>query len=386
MGERAQSGKRSFAHSLFHLFILYNMQRLTVAGRLLITALVLAAAFFAFRYFGGNEALRKLAPKNNTSQESDNDTKYQESETMPRADNQTASGAVEESTASDNSASSAGSSDNATSDTPRRAFTYTPPAPQSGKLKGVVELGASGFNSFIIRVDDQKRWKLEKAEFGNSLVMENMASDDDIRTGLKRYIGKMLDFGVGGRDIHFVVSSGATKAEGTQKITKALKSLNYVVNTVTPEQEGSLGLRSVLPADYFDNAFVADIGSGNTKIAWKENGATKALETYGAKYYENGTSDEAVTTGVKAKAEQIPASHRKTCFIIGGVPFELAKAVRKDKERYTVLDAPSAYKLENAKSKAGLNIYRAIADATGTNQFVFDWDANFTIGYLLTLK
>lgn len=349
------------------------MQRLTVAGRLLITALILAAAFFAFRYFGGNEALKKLAPK---------DKEYSESQTLPRADNETAAGAVEESSAS----SSSSSDEAAGSSSSRQAFSYTAPEPQNGQLKGVVELGASGFNSFIVRIDDQKRWKLEKAEFGNSLVMENMATDNDIRAGLKSYIGKMLDFGVGGRNIQFVVSSGAVKAEGTQKIIKALKSLNYVVNTVTPEQEGSLGLRAVLPTEFYDNSFVTDIGSGNTKISWKEGSSTKALETYGAKYFENNTSDETVSTEVKAKAKQIPADHRKTCFIIGGVPFELAKSVRKGKERYTVLDAPSAYKLENAKSKAGLNIYRSIAEATGCNQFVFDWDANFTIGYLLTLK
>jgi hypothetical protein len=353
------------------------MQRLTVAGRLLITALILAAIFFGFRYFGGNEALRKLSPKN------EKETEYSESQTMPRADDETAEGVVEESTASDNKS---GSSDASTSGGARRSFTYTPPAPQNGKLKGVVELGASGFNSFIIKIDDQKNWKLEKAEFGNSLVLENMATDEDVRAGLKSYIGKMLDYGVSGRDIHFVVSSGAVKAEGTQKIIKVLKSLNYVVNTVTPEQEGSLGLRSVLPADYADNSFVVDIGSGNTKISWKEGGSTKALETYGAKYFQNGTSDETVATEVAAKAKQVPSDHRKTCFIIGGVPFELAKAVRNGKERYTVLDAPSAYKLDNAKSKAGLNIYKAIADATGCDQFVFDWDANFTIGYLLTLK
>ena len=349
------------------------MQRLTVAGRLLITALILAAIFFGFRYFGGNEALRKLAP---------NKTEEAESSTMPNAEDRTSPASPDESVASDDKSEA---SDNGASQS-RPAFTYTPPAPSSGKLRGVVELGASGFNSFIVKVDDQKNWKLEKAEFGNSLVMENMASDNDIRAGLKSYIGKMLDYGVGGRDIQFVVSSGAIKAEGTQKIISALKSLNYVVNTVTPEQEGSLGLRAVLPADYYNNAFVVDIGSGNTKISWKENGSTKSLETYGAKYFEKGTSDETVATEVSAKAKQIPADHRKTCFIIGGVPFELAKAVRKDKERYTVLDAPSAYKLENAKSKAGLNIYKAVADATGCNQFVFDWDANFTIGYLLTLK
>ncbi|CCH53649.1 hypothetical protein BN8_02761 [Fibrisoma limi BUZ 3] len=352
------------------------MQRLTVAGRLLVTAIILAGLFFAFRYFGGNEALRKLAPD-----------QTEQSETMPRADESDApESAPNESEASDNgSSSSSGSSDAATS-SGSRAFSYTPPAPQNGKLKGVVELGASGFNSFIIRVDPEKRWKLEKAEFGNSLVLENMATDEDVRSGLKSYIGKMLDYGVGGRDIHFVVSSGAVKADGTQKIIKALKSLNYFVNTVTPEQEGSLALRSVLPADYADNSFVVDIGSGNTKISWKEGGSTKALETHGSKYFQEGTSDETVYNDVKAIAKQVPQDHRKTCFIIGGVPYELAKEVRDGKERYTVLNTPANYKVENAKSKAGVNIYKAIADGTNCDQFVFDFDANFTIGYLLTLK
>lgn len=349
------------------------MQRLTVAGRLLVTALILAAIFFAFRYFGGNDALRKLQSK---------DKEQTESQTLPRAD-ETSS---EASSSDESSASSSSSSNDEATSSSRPAFTYTAPEPQNGKLKGVVELGASGFNSFIVRIDDQKHWKLEKAEFGNSLVQENMATDDDIRAGLKSYIGKMLDFGVSGRDIQFVVSSGAVKIESTQKIIKALKSLNYVVNTVTPEQEGSLGLKAVLPDEFYGTAFVTDIGSGNTKISWKEGSSTKSLETYGSKYFENGTTDQTVYDEVNAKAKQIPSDHRKTCFIIGGVPFELAKKVRNGKERYTVLDAPSAYKLENAKSKAGVNIYKAIADATGCDQFVFDWDANFTIGYLLTLK
>jgi hypothetical protein len=60
------------------------MQRLTVAGRLLITALIVAAIYFGFRYFGGNEALRKIAPEK----------EYTESQTMPRADNETADGTV----------------------------------------------------------------------------------------------------------------------------------------------------------------------------------------------------------------------------------------------------------------------------------------------------
>lgn len=338
------------------------MKRLTVAGRLLITALILGAIFVGYKYFGGQKALNQIA---------EDQAKTPQTETT---------------SADDTAASSTG--DTGASDTPASAgaFSYTPPAPVDGKLKGVVELGASGFNSFIIKVDKEKRWSLEKSEFGNSLVTENMATDEDVRIGLKKYIGTMLDYGVSGKEIHFVVSSGAAKAEVTQKITKALKSLNYVVNQVTPEQEGQLGFRSVMPADYKNKAFVVDIGSGNTKISWMGGDKVNSVESYGAKYFQDGTDDTKVYQEVSAKSKQIPAELRKTCFIIGGVPFEMAKEVRKGKERFTVLSAPLAYsKLTNAKSKAGVNIYKAVTDATGCNQFVFDWDANFTIGFLLGL-
>ncbi|WP_342086237.1 Ppx/GppA phosphatase family protein [Dyadobacter sp. OTU695] len=340
------------------------MKRLTVAGRLIITVLILGAIFVGYKYFGGQKALNQMA------------------EDQAQTPQTEATTGEAESTASDpgtspnsEAATSAGS-----------AFTYTPPVPVDGKLKGVVELGASGFNSFIITVDKEKRWKLEKSEFGNSLVTENMATDEDVRIGLKKYIGTMLDYGVGSKDIHFVVSSGAAKAEVTTKITRVLKSLGYVVNQVSAEQEGQLALKSVLPAEYADKAFVVDIGSGNTKISWIDGGKISALESYGAKYFQDGTDDSKVYQEVSDKAKQIPANLRNTCFIIGGVPFEMAKEVRKGKERYTTLSAPLAYsKLTNAKSKAGVNIYKAVTDATGCQQFVFDWDANFTIGFLLGL-
>ncbi|MCC3158326.1 hypothetical protein LJ737_13840 [Hymenobacter sp. 15J16-1T3B] len=265
-------------------------------------------------------------------------------------------------------------------------FSFRPAAPVNGKLRGVVELGASGFNSFIVRVDADKNWKLEKSEFGNSLVMENLASEDDIRKGLKTYIGKMLDYGVGGRDIHFVVSSGAVAAEGTQKIIKALRAMNYVVITVTPEREAALGLRAALPAAYADKAFLTDMGSGNTKLAWLETGTVQTADTYGSKYFQKNADPAAVAADVQAKAQQVPAEERATCFIIGGIPYELAKPHRQGTERYTVLKAPADYtSLEGAKAQAGVNIYQAVAKATGCQQFVFDWDANFTIGYLLTL-
>ena len=267
----------------------------------------------------------------------------------------------------------------------QQAFNYVPLKPVGGKLRGVVELGASGFNSFIVRTDAHHNWQLNKAEYDNSLIMENMASDEDIRRGLRAYITKMLDYGVAGRDIHFVVSSGALKVLATHRIVDQLAHMHYVVNTMTPAKEASLGLSVAMPPLFGDRAFVVDIGSGGTEISWQRQGKTESSDTYGSKYYEHGVADGVVALDARHRAEQVPANLRQTCFIMGGVPFEMAKQVRKGKERYTVLSPPGAYQFESAKGKSGVVIYKAIAQATGCQKFIFDWDANFTIGYLLAL-
>jgi len=267
----------------------------------------------------------------------------------------------------------------------RPAFNYPAPKPVGGKVRGVIELGASGFNSFVVRTDARRNWELQKAEFDNSLLMENLASNEEIRRGLRAYIANMLDYGVGGKDIHFVVSSGALKMAATHRIAKELTQMGYVVNRMTPEKEAALGLSVAMPPPFANRAFVVDIGSGGTEISWLADGKTQSVSTFGSKYYEYGAADEVVASDVKAKAQQVPAQLRQTCFIIGGVPYEMAKLVRQGQERYTVLNAPEAYQFDKAKTKAGLVIYRSLAEATGCKQFVFDWDANFTIGYLLSL-
>ena len=112
----------------------------------------------------------------------------------------------------------------------------------------------------------------------------------------------------------------------------------------------------------------------------------KTLELPGAKYYEKGRTDEEVYDEIKAQVSRIPEGKRNVGFILGGVPFTLAKQHRKGEERYTVLKTPQSYKAADKKMGAGLNIYKAIVDATKTDTFVFDWDANFTIGFLLGLR
>ncbi|MBC8984533.1 hypothetical protein H9X96_01935 [Pedobacter sp. N36a] len=266
----------------------------------------------------------------------------------------------------------------------QRAFDYTPEKPVNGEYKGVVEVGASGFNSFIVNIDKEKRWEIVSKDFGKSFVYEGMASTTDIRMGLKDYIGGMFDKGVKSKNIHFVISSGAQKEPKTATISSELKKMGYIVNLVTPEEEGKLALKSVLPDAYANTSFVVDIGSGNTKICWKDN-ALHFEEIPGAKYYEKDMTDQVVYDQVKQAAQKIPDAQRKVCFIIGGVPFELANQGRKGKERYTVLKDPERYKTDKIKIKSGVNIYQGIADATNCNTFVFDWDSNFTIGFLLSI-
>jgi hypothetical protein len=274
----------------------------------------------------------------------------------------------------------------ATTEPDSPGFNYTPEKVENGTLRGVVEVGATGFNSFVINMDNQQRWEMVSKDFGESLAYEGLATTEDIRAGLKKYLSSMFSKGVSKNNMHFVISSGAQKEPKTAVISGELKKFGYVVNNVTAEQEGKYALKATVPKTYFDNSYMVDIGSGNTKISWEENGNLKSMELPGAKYYDKGTSDEDVYNQVKSQVSKIPKKKSDVCFIIGGVPFTLAKKHRKGEERYTVLKRPQDYKADDKKMSSGINIYKAIVDGTGTDTFVFDWDANFTIGFLLSLK
>ncbi|MCC7506627.1 MAG: hypothetical protein IT259_15085 [Saprospiraceae bacterium] len=335
------------------------MARLTTFSRLLITLVIVAAIGFAVKTY-------LLPTLSNSSSEA---TPTESKSTPAPAEN---APAEEPKTTSAWGKNTGG-------------FNYTPAVPVNGKLKGVAELGATGFNYFIVRIDANKNWKLEKAEFNVSLIKENLATEEDIKEGLRKYISAMFDYGVGPKDIHFVVSSGAAKEPSTGKIIAALKAMKYYVNVVTPLQEAKLAYLAAMPREFQGNGFVVDIGSGNTKIAWMSGNAPTGIELPGAKYYQEDQTDAGVYREVLAKTKLIPSNLRGKCFIIGGVPFSLAKQSRNGLERYTALKAPGDYTGKDVKEKSGLNIYKAVADATGCQQFVFDWDANFTIGFLLSL-
>lgn len=260
--------------------------------------------------------------------------------------------------------------------------------PINGKLKGVIEVGASGFNSFVANIDADKNWELVSKEFGTSMMYEGFGTVEDVKQGMRKYMSNMFDKGVNGHSVFFVMSSGALKNPKTEMIAKGIEASGYIVNRVNAEQEGKYAARALLSKTYRPNSFVVDIGSGNTKISWFDaQFKAHSIECSGAKYYENGKTDQDVYNEVLAAAKQVPEANRNQCFIIGGVPYELAKKGRNGDERFTQLKGPDEYSAgDNVKIRSGLNIYRAIEDASKCNTFVFDWDANFTIGFLLTLN
>ncbi|MBD0288897.1 MAG: hypothetical protein ICV79_26245 [Flavisolibacter sp.] len=341
--------------------------RFKPAGVLLLILIVAIAVYFVVKRSNSNDT---LSGNNNIESRSNDEA---------RRDGNGTSGTNDTRSGNQNN-------NNKGNTTGGRAFEYTPEKPVNGVLKGVVEVGATGFNSFVINMDKEKRWEIVSKDFGESLAYEGLATTDDIRAGLKKYLASMFDKGVTSKNMHFVISSGAQKEPKTTLIANELKKMGYVVNLVTPEQEGKYALQATIPPSFRDNSFLVDIGSGNTKISWGEGSSLRSLEAPGAKYYEKERSDEVVYNEVKQTASKIPEGKRNVCFILGGVPYTLAKQHRNGEERYTVLNAPNTYKASDKKMAAGLNILKAIEDATKCDTFVFDWNANFTIGFLLNLR
>lgn len=261
-----------------------------------------------------------------------------------------------------------------------------PTVPETGVIKGVVELGASGFNSFVVKTDKQGNYKVTSKEFGDSLAYEGMANPDEVKSTVKKYIAKMFNKGVANNNVHFVISSGALKEPKTLTIANNMRAAGFVVNEVTADQEGKWALAAAMNPLYRGKAFVVDVGSGNTKISWFENGVAKTIEASGSKYFANGISDVDAFAEVSGKAEKVPAELRKICFVIGGVPNTLAKKSNNAGGRYIQLNNLNSYTAgDDKKLASGLNILKAIQKTTNT-EFVFDDEANFSIGFLISLK
>jgi hypothetical protein len=232
----------------------------------------------------------------------------------------------------------------------------------NAKKMAVIELGAAGYNYFIIKIDKHQHWDLVKAKWGVSLVRDGLIPFNAIKEQFYKDLRNISQYGVRSKNIHLVVSSGALSTQNGLDIANSFKKLGFVVNEVTPRQESVYGFIASVPKKFYNNSFFIDIGSGNTKITWRENGQFKTISTYGAKYYLNDISNSTVFNTVNKLVSQIPEQNREFCFMIGGVPYKLAKKVRLNKkETYTALSLPNEYTNQinsnNVKLMSGLNIY-----------------------------
>lgn len=265
-----------------------------------------------------------------------------------------------------------------------------PPAPSANAVaKGVVEIGASGFNTYIVQIDKQGNYAVKLKKFGNSLAYEGLTNTDEVKRGLKDYLALMLNKGVSPQNLHFVISSGALKEPKTKVIADGIRKSGFVVNEVSAEQEGIWALQAAMHPNYRDKSFVVDVGSGNTKISWYEGNAKRTIEASGAKYFQNTQlTDADVTEELRSKVAQVPADKRKICFVIGGVPNYLAKTHPNtgDDSTYIQLNNLDSYKVDDdAKNHSGVVILKAIQSVTGCT-YIFNNNAFFPIGFLASLK
>ncbi len=265
------------------------------------------------------------------------------------------------------------------------SFDYQPAKPVGGKLLGIIELGYTGFNSFTVRMDNQDRWVLEKAVYGESYISDGAITFEHVMNKIDQFKAEMITYGVSRNNINFVASSSAIKNDRVIEIADRLRQLNIGIITVNADQEGNYALQATVPPDLYAHAFMVDVGSGNTKVTWIKDGKAQTIETYGSKYYEEGISDEEAFKSIREALIRVPAQNKQICFMVGKVPYTLATATNNRNGRYTILESPTSYKLREEQELAGLNIYKALYEES-TISHVFDWDSNFSIGVLMTVN
>jgi hypothetical protein len=266
-----------------------------------------------------------------------------------------------------------------------KSFNHYAPLPVNGKHKGVIVMGCSGFDAFVIEMDKNKNWKQKEALFGKSFMLENQLTKEMLEETMVKYLGKMANYGIDKSDIFLVMSSVISADKDRENLlTKTANQFGITAHTVNYTDEARFAYISMMPKEYEDKAFVIDLGSGNTKISWVENGTIKTLETHGSKYQQKKIDHETVYREVTEIISLIPENLTKNCFVIGGAPYELAKQNEEYTDRYTVLNPLETYHSKDEKVIGGLNILNAIALTKNTRNFIFDWESNFGIGFVLS--
>ena len=267
---------------------------------------------------------------------------------------------------------------------PKRTFEYQAPQPENGTLMAAIEIGSLGLNYFIVSIDTEDNWKLidEKYSRSNLIFNERATQLIDEILGFKEEIESK---GVDTDRIHIVGSSSATDLSNMDALKSELAKEGLVLNTISAGMEANYALKASVPKEFTSEAFLVDIGSGNTKFSWVNGSDTTTRKSFGSKYYLSNTPDSLVFRKVRDIILDIPDKNRNLCFMIGGMPHRFAEHTNDKRGRYTILRSPSSYPKNGDVWSAGRVIYNAIY-LEPTYSFIFVWEANFVIGYLMTIN
>ena len=266
-----------------------------------------------------------------------------------------------------------------------RSFDYQPPLPVNGKLYAAIELGALGLNYFIAEIDQENRWLLRASSYGRSNIIYGVNTTSEILDQISSFRKEILEYGVKQSNIHIIASSSAIKASIVEELKSELSKNNFRLQYINSEDEGQYALMATIPREFMDESFLVDIGSGNTKLSWIEQGDTLSIDIHGSKYFLSDVQDTTVFREVRDAILEIPAKNRNLCFMLGGMIFEFVKDdIQKSEQRYFVLKQPNEYPVSNEKLRAANVIYNALFLAP-TYSYIFDSQSNFSIGYLISL-
>ena len=267
----------------------------------------------------------------------------------------------------------------------KKSFEYIPQEPVNGKNMGVIEIGSLGLNYFIIEIDSTDRWSLVKSEFGRSNFVFGDQNKEPLIAKIKAFKDDILSSGVARNNLHIVASSSAMDNSKFNWLKDEINNLELTLTSVDAEQEARFALMAAVPAEFVRESFLVDMGSGNTKLSWTNGKDTTTIETFGSKYYVDEVQDSTAFRKVRDALLQIPEANRNLCFMLGGMPFEFASESGPKNGRYTILNPPSALANNSERKNAGIILYNALF-LEPTYSYIFDWDSNFSVGYLMSIN
>lgn len=265
------------------------------------------------------------------------------------------------------------------------AFSYTPATPVNPEKFTVIVVGSAGLDEFTINADKNDNWELIEAKYGETGIIAGKATKQQLLDSVSQKVNRYLKEGIPERNIAIVMSSSAIQSQIAKDfIVDLSRRFSIMTKIVTEIEEGQFAYRAVIPREFQEEAFIVDIGSGNTKISWLENGEIVSVDGPGSRYHLDNLTDAHITSQFAAMTASVPVESRTYCFLIGGAAFEISSSTDKYNERYTVLDSLSSYDLPSKRAQGGLAILKGIEQGTGTSNFIFDWESNFGIGYILS--